>query len=517
MPPRRCSRCASFSDRGSRHLVPHLEQDAVGYVSGGSGQIRDARALRETIRQNAITYPVPRGPIDTLLYSAIKNLIYSPQVTQSMVRSQFRNVMALLFLAICFLVSILGLRNGAAVAWIALFYFVVTNVLVLRPLASGRPESARFSSREVVIFIAGSIIGPVVLAGIIPKTLYPFHNTIVFTPVTFSILFASLAVSALLLMAGIGNTVNPNTIAAAPHLETPSMNATPTQLFVELAREMKRLWVEEVPNRTYMRLPPNVAANHGEFDAHLIEETQPLAQDLDPLTLQSALALATTRWLLAADVLGTLLTSAGAWMLTQWGQSSNANELLLYGSSMLVVGAFAFRGANRLWRRFEFKSRLYWIECHGSYARASTKVGSVLRDRIHTERESINVEMMTLRVWVAEVDSVAFDTDRTRDMVSLRGLPGEAQRVGRHLAAFGTDQASVIVPGSSVDLQRLALADRINPKASDADTLADAYGLSGSQAAKPTLDVSQASKFCTNCGLQLEANQFFCGACGQKR
>ncbi len=125
--------------------------------------------------------------------------------------------------------------------------------------------------------------------------------------------------------------------------------------------------------------------------------------------------------------------------------------------------------------------------------------------------------MMTLRVWVADVDSVAFDTDRTRDLVSLRGLPGEAQRVGRHLAAFGTDQASVIVPGSSVDLQRLALADRINPKASDTDTLADAYGLSGSQAAKPTLDVSQTLKFCTNCGLQLATTQSFCGACGHKR
>ncbi|MBD5657040.1 MAG: hypothetical protein IAI50_17965 [Candidatus Eremiobacteraeota bacterium] len=513
-----------FFGRGQpADLVPHLDTDQIGYVAGGNGQVADARALRETIRQNAITYAIPRSPIDTLLYSQVKELIFSPRLTQRLVQTQFRNVLALVFLILCFSVSIAGVGNGAAVAWIAALYFIVTLVLVLRPLASGT-RSTGFSVNGLVGFVAGSIIGPVILASVIPQHAYPLNDRIAFIPITYLVLFAALSVSGLLLVAGIRNTVMPNTISAAPHLETPSMNATPSQIFTELSREMQRLWVEQVPNRTYMRIPPLIEGNQGSFDANLIEETQPLAQDIAPITLASAFALETTRWLLMTDFVGAAFTTAGVFLLLNWAFAPHALDSIIYGASLTIVGAFAFRGANRMWRRFEFKSRLYWVECNGNFSRASASVGTYLQDRVHSTRELINVETMTLRVWVVEVDSVAFDAGTNRDMVSLRGLPDEAERICRHLATFAVEQPSVIVPSSTVDLQRLAVMDAINPRTSNGNGIPVSLqgpppgptAVAPAQPAPQSLARKAALRYCVTCGKPDTEGSPFCGGCGSK-
>lgn len=507
-----------FFGRGQpADLVPHVEAGSDGYSDGRPAQIDDARALRETIRANAITYEIPRAPLDMVLYSLVGNLIYSPRVTQRLVRTHFRNVVALAFLLACFLVSVIGVGNAASVAWIALFYFVIANAIVLRPLALGRSTSVAFESVGIAIFVAASIIAPVILASAVPRHAFPFGNAIAFMPITLVILLTALGVSALLLCSGISNTVRPNTIAAAPHLETPSMNATPAQLFTELAREMQRLWVEHVPNRTYMRIPPDVASDRGAFDAHLIEETQPLAQDIERLTFAKAFSLETTRWLLVADIVGTILTSFGVAQLLVWATSKNATDAILYGSSLLVVGRFALRGANDLWRRFEYKSRLYWVECNGNFSRASTNSGALLTDRVRTSHDLINVEAMTLRVWVVEVDSVAFDTARTRDIVSLRGLPGEAERVGKHLAAFGSNQPSIIVPTSTIDRERLTQMDGIATREPGSDARARALAGDATQLFTAVGSQSAGSTFCVGCERETNESDAFCSGCGRKR
>ena len=506
-----------FFGRGQpADLVPHLDPDQDGYkafASPGQHQLSDARALRETMRQNAITYTVPRAPIDNLLYSLVRDLVYSPRVTQNLVRSQFGNLLGLVFLLLCLSVSLVGIRNEAAVAWIGLFYFCLAIALVLRPIASGSWSSARLPPAWIIVFIAGSLVGPVVVATLVPSRDYPLENIIPLLPVTFVILGSAIISSALLMMAGISNTVRPDNIAAAPFLETPSVNATPAQMFTELAREMQSLWVEQIPNRTYMRILPDTSARQGAFDAHLLEETQPLAQDLEPLSFSRALALPTTRWLMAVDAVSTLLNAGGVGLLVAGALNRSAVSDLIYGASLLIVAAFGARSANGFWRRFEFKSRLYWIECNGNYSRAASKIGALLQDRVHTERELVNVETMTLRVWVAELDSVAFDTDSARDMVSLRGLPLEAERLCRHLATFGMNQGTVIVPSSPVDQQRLGLLQGLNgiaqPGAIQGAAVAAALGTTATEmAAQP--------RFCGQCGAPVSEDSTFCSKCGER-
>ena len=496
------------------------------------GVSKGAAELRATIRQNAVNYPVPEGALNNVLYSLFRDLVFSPRITQALAQGLFHTGVGLVFLLACFLVSLVGISNGAAVACIGLLYFAFAIVLVLRPLRQGRVDAPGISMKLAVVFIVGAIVGPVILAGAVPPDRYPFYGRVPFVEVTLFVLISAGIAIALLLRAVLAQTVRPTTIAAAPHLETPSFNATPAQLFTELAREMQRLWEQQIPNRSYIRVMPQVGGGQGAFEAHLLEETQPLPQDLEPLSFARAWSLDTCRWLVVLDAAATLLVLIGAVLLYQSILSAGNYGALVMGGAALIVARFAFRAGNMIWRRFEFKSRVYWVEASGNYTAASAEVGAAWRDSVRTTRQVVNVENMTLRVWVAEVDSVCFNTEGVRSgnaersIVSMRGLPDEAQRLCRHLSEFGQSLASVVAPMSSTDHQRLAMVGALNrnaraPSASAAQ--APLAGQGGSSAslpgAAPAGDAPSApggARFCTQCGKASESTALFCAACGAR-
>lgn len=481
------------------------------------GASPEAQELRNVIRQNAINYPVPKGALNNLLYSLVKDLVFCPLKTRELAEAVFQSLIGFVFILLCFLVSMVGVRSGAALSWIGFFYFALSVVLILRPLMQHSLNTVSLSPGAAIVFIAFSIVGPVVVSAMVPRDAYLFYDTIHFVPVTLAIQGSAIGVSLLLLRATVAQTIRPSRIASAPHLETPSLNASPTQLFIELAREMQRLWVETIPNRTYLRILPQLDGPGGPFEGHLIEETQPLPQDLQPLTLARALELDACRWLVLMDAFCTLLTIVGAAMLVHGVLSPRSFGAQVAGASLLVVAGFGLTAGSRIWRRFEFKSRIYWIEAAGTFTRAETEVGAMLRDRVRTTRGLINVETMTLRVWVAEVDSIAFDTVRApssslrrRWLVALRGLPDEADRLCRHLCDFGRNQASVIAPTSEVDQQRLAILRALNSKNAPEAPLSASAGLPQ----PPAAAALPGQRFCSQCGIKAEPGAVFCAGCG---
>ena len=509
-----------FFGRGQpADLVPSLSADEEGYRAVGSTdrQIADAAALRQTIQQNAISYKIPHGPIDTLLYTLVRDLVYSPRLTQVRVRTQFRNLLGLALLLVLFPISLVGIKNAAAVGWIGCFYFILTNVLVLRPLAAGRNATANFSQQAVIAFVAAAIVVPVILASFVPARGYPLGAFVDIIPLTFTMLVTAFIVTALVFGGAIGTTVKPTQIAIAPHLETPSANTTPAQIYTELARELQRLWQEQVPNRAYMRILPDVSKREGTFSAHVIEETQPLPLDMERVTFARAFALSTTRWLIAVDIACTLLTITGC-ALAAWGAlAPSGYSALILGGGLVIVGAFGIRSANEFWRRFGFTSRIYWIDWNGTYARASTRVGALLNDRVSSEREIISIESMTLRVWVAEIDSVAFNTDRDRDLVAIRGLPDEASRLGRQLAEFATNQGTITAPTSATDRGRLDAMNYLNQRPADTPAFADRPTAKMPAIENAASEKPAGRRFCTQCGAQAPpTGAAFCGACGAK-
>jgi hypothetical protein len=516
--------CARFANRAARQLrfffgrgqpadlVPSLSGEEVGFkpASGAPRQIRDAEQLRETLQQNAIAYPVPRGPIDTLLYSIVRDLVFSPRLTRLRVESQFRNVLAITTIGICYSIALLGIRNAAATNVIDALFFALTFLIVIRPLARGSQETRRLSQPAVFALGAAAIVGPVVIASFVRPEMLWIRSFIDFHPVAIVEITAALAVSSMMLAAGIATTVRPTRVAIAPHLEKPSMNVTPTQIDTELARQLQDLWTNQIPNRRYMRVLPVITGRQGAFDANVIEETQPIAIERERLTLASSMQTPTTRWLLAVDVACTIAVVV-ADILVWWGITQTAQLTSAFaGTALLVAAMFGISSANDFWRRFSFVSRVYWIEWSGTYARSSTSIGSIVRDSVHAKREAITVDGMTLRVWVAEIDSVAFNTDRDRDIVAIRGLPDEAARLGRALAAYAEDQSAVTAPISGLDRQRIGFVRAVNARPADTVEAAALDGVS----TRPEVIVASGALFCRLCGKKASSDDAFCAGCG---
>jgi hypothetical protein len=480
----------------------------------GEGSTPDAEALRETLRQNAITYKVPTSAVDNLLYSLAKDLVFAPPRTQNLARAEFQNALGAGFLLLCFLVSMIG-TGGAVRDWLSALYLVLMGVLILLPLHRGAASGRALTSRLIIVLVIAAVIAPVLLPYLIGHTASPFARYIQLPAVTATILVSMLAGSALLLSAALAQMVRPNRIAMAQSLQTVSMNAPPNQIFLEFDREMQRGWTEKIPNRIYLRTLPKTAGTGGSFEGQAIEETQPVPQDTEPLSLARCLGLATYRWLIAVDLFALVATGAGASMLLDFAARPQDWGALVMGLSLLVIARFAFTGGNLLWRRFEFVSRIYWLECHGNYQNAKTSIGALLQDRVKTEKDVINVEDMTLRLWVAEVDSVAFGPDLPRSLMSIRGLPQEADNLSRHLAAFAQQQASVVAPGSDKDLQRLAMMQKLNPGSPTPLPAAAQQALGVTPASVPA-DASSAPRFCMQCGTRLAPNAQFCWQCGAR-
>jgi hypothetical protein len=507
-----------FFGRGQpADLVPSLQGDEQGYrpANNVDRQIADAMGLRQTLQQNAISYRVPRGPIDNFLYSLVRDLVYSPRLTQTRVQAQFRNLLTVAFLLVLFVVSLVGIHNAAAVEWIGACYFVLTNGLVLSPFATGRLRAVNFSERTVIALIVVAIVAPVVLASFVPPTSYSLREVVDVVPLTFLSLILALVVMGLTFAAGISNTIKPTRIAIAPHLETPSVSTTPAQIYTELARELQRLWEENVPNRVYMRMLPDVSERQGSFSANVIEETQPIPIDAEPMTFGRAFALSTTRPLIIVDIVATLLTLTGAALIAWAAGAPSAYTTIVAGGTLVIVGSFGIRSANAFWRRFEFTSRIYWVDWNGNYTRSATRIGALLNDRIHTEREVVSVESMTLRVWVADIDSVAFNTDRDRDLVAIRGIPDEASRLARWLAAFAENQGTVTAPLSAEDRKRLAALGDLNASGSPVPLA----GLPNGTLSSTVLAANEpgAARFCTGCGAPAaRPDAAFCAACGTR-
>ena len=139
---------------------------------------------------------------------------------------------------------------------------------------------------------------------------------------------------------------------------------------------------------------------------------------------------------------------------------------------------------------------------------------------MRTEKDIVSVNDMTLRVWVAEVDSVTFGSESERRIVGLRGLTDRASALRRQLENFAADQSSVDMPTSRRDVEKIAAIGAMNqlggrPAAPDA--LLRAMG--GATAADATTsappETPKPPAFCPACGAAALPSARFCAHCGQ--
>lgn len=496
-------------------LAPDLAQEEGGVNSQSAG-------LKETMRQNALTFQEPSGALNGLLYTLLPQLIYAPLPIQAIAQRQFQTALAMGVTLLSLLVAWVGFGASRHSGWLGLFYFCFAGFLLVRPLELGAQARANLGVRGLVVLILVAILGPVLIpfvAGTLPDISWLSLNG-----QTFFLLLAALVAVGLFFVALTKQLVAPPSTTMGCETSTLSFNAHPKQLMDELDRELQRSWTEKVPNRRYLKLLPVLHGSSGVFSGDVMEETQPFSPSTQPrLDLGTCLREPRYQYLTFLNVLGLALMAIAVAALVVFGSSVNPQALersvfayATFGVAMLLVAHFCFKAGHILWARFDFLSELVWVEMKGNYNSAKFDYGNQFTDHIKTEKDIVNIETMTLRVWVAQIETVSFGKGSRRWLVGMRGLPEKAGYLRAHLSQFVANQSMIIAPSSSADMQKIAALKALNQFSSTPGVPAPALGANAATmfAMVKAPGATPAPRFCTACGTANEADAGFCTHCG---
>ena len=530
-------------------LAAELAIDSVGSSP-------DANALMQTVRQGTLEFAIPNGALNGVLYSIVKHLITAPAYIQNVLQNRFSNLASYAFLLVVMLVAMLFVWGSAVQGWVGGFFLGLVVFMAVKPVSGGDADAkVSFNLTQIVLLTLVSILGPVALSFLQSKL--PDLSWASFGVQAFVILLALALIESVFFIAVQKHIDPPPPVSKVDTLGTASFNSDPNLLMQEIDREMQRNWAQRIPNRRYARVLPNIALNQraGNFKGLLLEETQPMAPTaFAKMDWSVVMAYPRFFWLMLIDALGVVLTLAGTVALVvfavQFDPMQDWRPVLGFatlGLSLVAVGGYAFRSAHQLWGRFDFESTLTWIEMEGSFIRSKIDLGNRLQDRVFTERDVINVENMTLRVWVTQLRSVVFGhqshgSATRRIITGMLGQPKEAAYLKDLVTQFAGAQSIVVAPGSTEDGRRMAMMGAMNqlgaanngqaalPPGFVADALLSAIQPSGMQpssqfenvgvAVQLTKETTQANQrrecFCSACGVKNEPDAGFCEDCGHR-
>lgn len=504
-----------FFGRGKpASLAPDVPPDS-------EGKSPQADQLKELLRQNALTYPEPKGALNGLLYGWIKELILAPVPIQRAAQRHFQTALVVLVTLLSWLVAWVGFSDSRSVAWMDLFYFLFGGFVLLRPMADrGAFARAEIGSRGLILLIIAAIFGPVLLPLVSGKL--PDLSMLSLNGQTALMLVLALAAEVMFFRALLNQMTQPASTNMACEQMALSMNAHPKQLVDELERELQSNWVEKIPNRRYTRVLPKVGNGTGSFFSELVEETQPMPSGSDrPDRVAASLHARQFSWLTLLDMAGTLLVMLGMLCYLIFAlrfDPARITDVLAWlslGLVLHVIGHFCQRAAHVLWGRFEFTSQVLWVEIQGNYQAAKMEFGNQFADRIRSERQVINIETMTLRVWAAELASVSFGKDLPRYLTGLAGRPDLAREYVQRLREFAGAQSVIVAPTAQADLQKAGALAMMN-QASGGGTgrVAEAYLQAAGEAQRSA--AAAAVTHCPQCGAPQEADGSFCADCGTR-
>ncbi len=483
------------------------------------GTSAPAKQISDTLLHQALPLTEPSGPAQGLLYTIVPNLIYAPATLQRLASVQFRNLlnMSIIFVSML-LVLLFGTIGGGAgekiTGWIGLVYLVYAlKILLWRSSSVSIGEGHDvLSIYKLVLLAAFSIVGPALLAvfgDALPSLggLSPFPHVfivMIFGIVAFGLFFLALVRQV---------RSAPNTTVACS-TETWSINCHPSQVMTEFDRVMQNAWVDQMPNRRYIRHEPAIDLNEktGSFQADLLEETQPTPAERDAPSLGSALSEPRHVFILSLDslALASHAIAAICWFMLGLRMQDafsidNQHGWLFYALAFSAIGHYALGAAHALWNRFDFKSRLYWMEMRGQYVSATMNYGNIINDSIRTNSSVVQIESMTFRLWVADIATVAFGKDAARSIVGMLAVPQAAEHLTAQLRKFAESQSIILAPTAAADMERHAQLARLNQPA-ESTPAAQRIGVAMSAASDTGL--------CPRCAAPIEPTDVFCGACG---
>lgn len=488
-----------------------------------------ANHFKETLRQNAIAFNEPKGPLNGLLYSWLPHLIFAPEVIQRTAQAQFYNFLALAATLFSFLTCWLLFGHGAASGWIGLVYAAFAAPLVVRPMVQQTAPTTgavaatgEVGSRSLIVLVALALLGPAVLA-VLGSHLPSLGDLSINGALALALVCALIGCGAFGLALKHQLQPAPQAVGSARVTETVTMNAHPNKLVEELDRLLMNRWYSRIPNRRYTRQSPVVDGQQGRFVAEIFEESQPRPQASRTATgVAHAMSVPQFRWITILTGIATFYMVIGTIGMLTAARAILAPEpvasTLAFALTQLAVGLYCFRAAHVLWGRFDFVSELIWVDIAGSYESARVNIGNQISGAVQTSKNVVNIENMTMRVWVSEIDTVIFGKDAPRQLIGMRGLQETAEELAASLKKFGEAQTMVVAPTSAQDLDRAAkvgLMQQLAAGSSPADVQHLAASLQAGDNAALASPPASATPACSACGTPYEAGAKFCGECGK--
>lgn len=445
---------------GRKYPVGLADEDPVSH----SGMAKGGIALVETLRQSAIEFPEPRGPLNGVLYALIKPLITAPPPIQAAAVQHFHAVIAmtgiLLSMAASFFFAASAEYEGA-ISWM---YLPMTGLSLLTPFMKSQTEV--FNAEEagnankllwtLIGLMAFAILAPVV----IPRYMPPMHMQPLWAA-PFLLLTTSMVASMIFLLALFAQLDSARQTSVSFEQTTISMNCHPAQLWPKLDRDLQNNWGRGIPNRVYANVVPGgTNTERDSFQGYVLAETQPTAFiNMDADNLNGTISGIYRRYMIALCVWGLLLSVTVALVGYYYAprfinmERMEISRVMLVIIALVVTTILTFRIGHLLWSRMYFKSRLFLIAIEGTFQSGEICVGNQFTGHVQSRSTVTRVQDATLRMWASDITTVSFGKASKRFIFAMAPADIYVQETIAELKEFALNQSSVTAPTSIADIE----------------------------------------------------------------
>jgi len=434
-------------------LAPELAGD-------GRGTSRPAQALQQQLRERAIVFQEPKGPLAGVLYSLIRPLLAAPPALQYAAQRQFEGLLGLLGVLTSLVMSYVLFANTpyeGMVSWayLPLAGFAIFKMFINRD-ALQTPMDSRLVMLRLIGLVAFAVIGPVLLPRIAPAINLP-----AMWMVSVCLLVGAIGASCLFFAALVSRIDCALQTAVSCEQTTIALNCQPAQLWTAISRDFQDAWARGIPNRAYVNIPPEANDAKGSFRGDILEEAQPEPTNFVSMTTISQgfkqrhakYLVLLGFWAIALSGVAVAIASRAAMNFPDMNRFDITASLLTL-IALEIATLLSFRLAHFLWSRMYFKSRLTWIEVIGTYQTAELDIGNQIAGNARSRSTVIRVEDATLRVWMTDVVTVAFGKDSSRFIMAMAPVDQQAASIARRLQEFAADQSMVVAPSSPRDIDK---------------------------------------------------------------
>lgn len=422
------------------------------------GMGEGADKILETLCHRAIEFPEPKGALECLLCSLVQDLATSPTEVWVAAVQHFRALIEMGTLLASLLVSYFVFAGTPCEGFASWLYLPMSGLSLLTPFmapdrlnpsgSSDTPvvEAGDKALLKLVGLVVFSIMAPVLLPRITP------HISIAPMWLPSALLLGGSIISSTLFCAStLCHLGSARSTDVSCEQTTIAMNCPPAQLWAAISRDFQNSWERAIPNRAYANVSPDVSrGERGSFSGFILEETQPTPMSSSQLsTWTEAFQAPYSRMLLLLGAWGVAMTAFCGWTVvrtTEQFANMSATEIsrsILVVMALGMLAALSFRIGHLLWSRIEFRSRLVWIETAGVFQTSRMSVGNRFRGQVQSDSTLTRVEGATLRVWVADIVSVAFGRDGQRTIIAMAAADDTARSMVNSLVAFAANQCVV--------------------------------------------------------------------------